>query len=100
MSFRRKDTVSREMDLEAVIAFLRVLLCMSAGITSLVIIGMILSVYAGVEFVVYQMALAVNLVLLVCGGISFRRLRKKCQKLKERKKQSTKNNTAGEETKV
>lgn len=100
MSFRRRDTVNHEMDLEAVLSFLRILLCMSAGITALVIIGMILSVCTGRDSVIYQMTLAVNLILLICGGFSFTRLRKKFEILEKKKEQNAEYNNGREEAKA
>ena len=85
MSFRRRNRRNGEIDLEDVLSFLQTILCMSVGVTTLTIIGMILSAYEKQNLVLYQMTLAVNVILLIIGSFALRRLKTKNKKLKEKK---------------
>lgn len=84
MSFCRGNRENSEIDLEAVISFLNTLLCMSAGITVTTIAGMIFTLYAGQNIVMYEMTLAINVVMQLFGGFALKSLKNKNKKLKEK----------------
>lgn len=86
MSFRgRNRGKNSEIELNSVIAFLHVLLCMAAGITVMTLIGMVLSLKVGQNAIVYQMTLAVNAMMLFGGSVSLKMLKMKNQKIEEKK---------------
>lgn len=84
MSLRRRDRVDPEIDLKAVISFLHMLLCMAVGIMAVAILGMVVSALAGQELIIYQMTLAVNVVMLGGGSLALRKLRWKSFELEEK----------------
>lgn len=81
MSLRGRDRAGQDIDLKAVISFLQMLWCMTAGIAVLAALGMALSARAGQTLVVYQMTLAVDAVMLIGGGLALWGLRRKDQKI-------------------
>jgi len=83
MSLRGRDQRKQDIDLKAVLSFLRTLWCMAAGIAMLTAIGTILSAAAGQDLVVYQMTLVVDGVMLLGGGLGLWTLQKKDQKIDE-----------------
>lgn len=85
MSFCRRNRKPDEIELGAVISFLHTLLCMSGGITVLTMIGMLFTAYAGQNLVMYQMTLAVNIIMLVGGKLALNVLKIKNQNLEEKK---------------
>lgn len=87
MSLRGRNRPEQDIDLKAVLSFLRTLWCMAAGIAVLALIGTALSAMAGQNLVVYQMVLAVNAVMLIGGGLALWHLQKKNQKIDAMKKE-------------
>lgn len=73
---------AQNIDLEAVLSFMHMLLCMAAGIGMLALLGMVLTALAGGDLIIYQMTLAVDAVMLIGGGISIRKLRIKASAMK------------------
>lgn len=85
MSLCRRNRKDQEIDLKLVITFLQMLLCMAAGIAVLNIGGMLLSLRIGQNLIIYQMTLAVNVIMLVGGGVALKWLKIKNRKLEESK---------------
>ncbi len=81
---RKSGRIEQDIDLEAVLSFLRMLLCMAAGIAVLALVGMVLMAMAGGELVIYQMTLAVDGILLAGGWFCVRRLRARHEILLEK----------------
>ncbi len=84
MPFCGKNRGNQEIDLEAVISFLYILLCMTAGIAAMTVIGMLFASFREQNVVMYQMTLAVNALTLFFGGFALQRLRNKKRKLEEK----------------
>ena len=87
MSLRGGNRPGQDIDLNAVLSFLRMLWCMAAGIAVLALIGTALSAMAGQNLVVYQMTLVVDAVMLIGGGFGLWKLQQKDQKLDEMEKE-------------
>ena len=87
MSLRGGNRPGQDIDLKAVLSFLRMLWCMAAGIAVLALIGTALSAMAGQNLVVYQMTLVVDAVMLIGGGFGLWKLQQKDQKLEEMEKE-------------
>lgn len=85
---RKSGRVEQDIDLEAVLSFLRMLLCMAAGIAVLALVGMVLIAMAGGELIIYQMTLAVDGILLAGGWFSVRRLRARHEILLEKERET------------
>lgn len=83
MSLCGRDRKKQEIDLKLVIAFLQMLLCMAAGIAVLNLIGMVLSSKIGQNLTIYQMTLAVNVIMLAGGSAALKWLKMKNRKLEE-----------------
>lgn len=65
------------------ISFLKFIVCMTAGIAALAVIGLLLSLGRTESVVIYQMVLAVNALVLVGGFFGIRGLEKKERRLAE-----------------
>ncbi len=87
MSFRGGSRRNSEIEPEAVISFLRTLLCLTAGITALTLIGFAYMTFTGQNSIIYQMTLAVNVITLLGGGIMYKVLKEKFRKLEEKKQE-------------
>lgn len=85
MSFHGENRGGSEIDPGSVLSFLRILLCMSAGITAIAVLGLIFTLYIGQDSIAYQMTLAVNGILLTGGGICYYIMKRKFEALAEKK---------------
>lgn len=85
MSFGGRNRVGQEIDLKSVLAFMRRLWCMVAGIAVLALIGTALSACVGGSLIIYQMTLAVDGIMLSGGAFAIRKLQEKIFKLEEKK---------------
>lgn len=84
MPFCRKNSRTNEIELDSVERFLKMLLAMGGGITTLTLIGMICSIAIGGDTILYQMTLIVDGILLFGGAVGLKSLSRRNKGLKER----------------
>lgn len=83
MSLRGRNQSQKEIELEEIIVFLHTLLSMAAGIAAVAAGGMFLAKIAGQTTIIYEMTLAVNIMMLVAGRFALAGLKRRMEKQKE-----------------